>query len=385
MVHATGRALSSGISRGQSESRILPRSLLFAGARGGSDIATACGALISMRRSCLPIFWWCRRPWAWDCTFAEGEGPVVEKVAGLERVQALRPLDEAEEVRLVCETVKAVKARLPADMALIGFCGAPWTVASYMVGGGGEGGREIARVVAASGGRVVRIADRAAGRGVGVLSHSPDRCRRRCRCRFSIPGPATCRAICRRSSWRRPIAAIVEKVRAVRPRVPVIVFARGVGAGHKRIGEMTQGACAGRRDVAAAGLGARASGRPACRPRKSRSRCSLNKAAWRSGGVWRPSLEPCRKSAISSISAMACGPETPPQHVEQVISTCGTSMSRPIYELSVAQGLPYHCGHRLDGGTVLSAAAVGLSPQDAGGAESSETFKVMERRLLKAS
>src|SRR5262249_29132288 len=38
----------------------------------------------------------------------------------------------------------------------------------------------------------------------------------------------------------RPIAAIVNKVRAVRPQVPVIVFARGAGAGHKRIGELTK-------------------------------------------------------------------------------------------------------------------------------------------------
>jgi uroporphyrinogen decarboxylase len=38
----------------------------------------------------------------------------------------------------------------------------------------------------------------------------------------------------------RPIAAVVDKVRAARPGVPVIVFARGVGAGHRRIGEMTK-------------------------------------------------------------------------------------------------------------------------------------------------
>src|SRR5262245_35635793 len=84
-------------------------------------------------------------------TFAEGEGPVVEKIFGPEGVQRLRRLDEAQEVRLVCETVKAVKTRLPVGVALIGFCGAPWTVVSYMIGGGGEGGREAARAVAAGG------------------------------------------------------------------------------------------------------------------------------------------------------------------------------------------------------------------------------------------
>ncbi|QIG48205.1 uroporphyrinogen decarboxylase [Nordella sp. HKS 07] len=176
--------------------------------------------------------------------FAEGEGPVVEKVSGSDRVNALRPLDEAEEVRLVCETVKAVKAELPHDIALIGFCGAPWTVASYMIGGGGEGGREVARAVAASrpewftvlmelvieasaaylvrqidaGADVVQIFDSWAGDLPGYLQET-------------LSG--------------EPIAAIITKVREQRPGVPVIVFARGAGAGHKRIGEMTGAECLG--------------------------------------------------------------------------------------------------------------------------------------------
>ena len=37
----------------------------------------------------------------------------------------------------VYETVRRVKAQLPDDVALIGFCGAPWTVATYMVAGRG--------------------------------------------------------------------------------------------------------------------------------------------------------------------------------------------------------------------------------------------------------
>jgi uroporphyrinogen decarboxylase len=44
-----------------------------------------------------------------------------------------------------------VKSLLPVGMALIGFCGAPWTMASYMTGGGDVGGRETARAIAASG------------------------------------------------------------------------------------------------------------------------------------------------------------------------------------------------------------------------------------------
>jgi hypothetical protein len=46
--------------------------------------------------------------------------------------------------------------------------------------------------------------------------------------------------------------------------------------------------------------------------------------------------------------------------------------------------LPHHRRHRLDGGDALSAAAVRLSLRAEPGSKQSETFKVMERRLLKA-
>jgi uroporphyrinogen decarboxylase len=172
-------------------------------------------------------------------TFAEGEGPIVEKISGLAGVQALRPLDEAREVGLVCETVKIVKARLPAGMALMGFCGAPWTVASYMIGGGGEGGREAARAVAASGTEWFRLLiDRLIEASASYLLRQID---------------AGVDAVQIFDSWAGdlpgymqeelvggPIAAIVDRVRTARPEVPVIVFARGAGAGHKRIGELTR-------------------------------------------------------------------------------------------------------------------------------------------------
>jgi uroporphyrinogen decarboxylase len=170
--------------------------------------------------------------------FAEGEGPVVEKISGPERVEALRRLDEAQEVRLVCETVKAVKSRLPAGMALLGFCGAPWTVASYMVGGGGAAGREVARAAAASQSEWFRqLIDRVIEASASYLVRQID---------------AGVDAVQIFDSWAgdlagylqdelvgRPIAAIVNRVRESRPGVPVIVFARGAGPGHKRIGELT--------------------------------------------------------------------------------------------------------------------------------------------------
>jgi uroporphyrinogen decarboxylase len=172
-------------------------------------------------------------------SFAEGEGPVVEKITGSEQVQSLRRLDDAEEVGLVCETVKVVKARLPAGMALIGFCGAPWTVASYMIGGGGESGREVARAVAVSGiswfgSLIERLIEASSSYLIQQIDAGVDAVQIFDSWAGDMPGYLQEELI------GRPIAAIVERVKAARPGIPVIVFARGVGAGHKRIGEITR-------------------------------------------------------------------------------------------------------------------------------------------------
>jgi uroporphyrinogen decarboxylase len=80
--------------------------------------------------------------------FVEGEGPKLEPVSGEE---AIAKLDEAAAVgRLasVYETIERVTAELPAGVPLIGFCGAPWTVATYMVEGGGSKDQATARALA---------------------------------------------------------------------------------------------------------------------------------------------------------------------------------------------------------------------------------------------
>ena len=46
------------------------------------------------------------------------------------------------------ETIERVKAELPAEIALLGFCGAPWTVATYMVAGQGTSDQAPARLFA---------------------------------------------------------------------------------------------------------------------------------------------------------------------------------------------------------------------------------------------
>lgn len=68
--------------------------------------------------------------------FAKGMGPVVEKpVNSPADVDALRRIDP-QEVGYVAEAIKLIVAALPADVPLIGFSGAPFTLSSYLIEGG---------------------------------------------------------------------------------------------------------------------------------------------------------------------------------------------------------------------------------------------------------
>ena len=65
-----------------------------------------------------------------------GRGPVVERpVRGKEDLTRLRPLEPAVDLPYVAEAVRLARTELPPDVALIGFAGAPFTVASYLVEG----------------------------------------------------------------------------------------------------------------------------------------------------------------------------------------------------------------------------------------------------------
>lgn len=78
--------------------------------------------------------------------FEEGEGPrldPIEDAAGLDR---LRPEIDLEHLAPVFETIRRVKRDLPTEVALLGFCGAPWTVATYMVAGRGTPDQAPARL-----------------------------------------------------------------------------------------------------------------------------------------------------------------------------------------------------------------------------------------------
>ena len=68
--------------------------------------------------------------------FLEGEGPSLEPLREAGEVASLSLDRMLGHLAPVYETVTRVRGRLPAEAALIGFAGAPWTVATYMLEGG---------------------------------------------------------------------------------------------------------------------------------------------------------------------------------------------------------------------------------------------------------
>lgn len=173
-------------------------------------------------------------PWALGhgLAFKEGEGPVLPKLRDAAGVDALDPSKVAARVAPVMETVRRVRAGLGQEgfdrTALIGFAGAPFTVACYMVEGGGS--RDFANT------RALAFADPALfGRLMDVLTESTIEY-------LSAQAEAGAEALMLFDSWagvlppsqfRRhviaPATRIVAALRARFPSVPVIGFPRLAG------------------------------------------------------------------------------------------------------------------------------------------------------------
>ncbi|HET7378217.1 MAG TPA: uroporphyrinogen decarboxylase, partial [Anaerolineae bacterium] len=76
-------------------------------------------------------------PMGIDLEFAAGEGPVIHNPIGsAQDVEALRMVDPHEVLNHVLEAIRIVRRELAGQTPLIGFAGAPFTLASYIVEGG---------------------------------------------------------------------------------------------------------------------------------------------------------------------------------------------------------------------------------------------------------
>jgi uroporphyrinogen decarboxylase len=81
-------------------------------------------------------------------TFEAGEGPQLDALKEPSAIERLRPEIDHAELAPVYETIARVRPELPASVALLGFCGAPWTVATYMIAGCGTPDQLPARLFA---------------------------------------------------------------------------------------------------------------------------------------------------------------------------------------------------------------------------------------------
>jgi uroporphyrinogen decarboxylase len=81
-------------------------------------------------------------------TFQEGEGPRLDPLKDPETIRQLPSEINQDKLGPIYDTVRLVKSVLPPDTALLGFCGAPWTVATYMIAGEGTSDQAPARLFA---------------------------------------------------------------------------------------------------------------------------------------------------------------------------------------------------------------------------------------------
>jgi len=170
--------------------------------------------------------------------FAEGEGPKLEPIRDVGDLDRLSADRLHERLAPVYETVARLCRELPEEVTLIGFAGAPWTVATYMVEGGSS--RDFA---------VVRGWSLKEPDGFGKL--------------IEIVTDATAEYLCRQveagaqalqlfDSWAgvlpddaferwviAPNARIVSIVKQRFPEVPIIGFPRGAGVLYEHYVETT--------------------------------------------------------------------------------------------------------------------------------------------------
>ena len=160
--------------------------------------------------------------------FVEGQGPVLQPLDGVDDIHALRTDRIEEHLRPVFATVRELASALPADVALIGFAGAPWTIALYMIEGrsGTDGGR--ARDWAYRDRRgFAMLTDVLVEATVRYLDHQVDAGAEAVQLFDSWAGLLAADEFL---SWViAPTAEIVRRVRAKHPSVPIIGFPRGAG------------------------------------------------------------------------------------------------------------------------------------------------------------
>jgi len=160
--------------------------------------------------------------------FEEGEGPRLEPVDQRERFAAMADALDRGITARVYEAIAQVRARLPANVTLIGFCGAPWTVATYLIAGRGTENQAPAKELMRGdevlfGAIIERLADATAQHLIGQIDAGAE----------VVQIFDTWAGALDAADYERwcvtPTVRIVKTVQKAKPAAKVIVFPKGVG------------------------------------------------------------------------------------------------------------------------------------------------------------
>ncbi|MGO4437220.1 uroporphyrinogen decarboxylase [Rhizobium sp. RAF56] len=159
--------------------------------------------------------------------FSEGTGPEMDPI-DVRGIRALDGKDVVSHLAPVLETVRRLRAELPVETTLLGFCGAPWTVATYMIAGRGTPDQAPARLFAyrerqAFEHLLMLLAEISADYLVAQIDAGADAVQI-----FDswagVLGEAEFEAFA-----VKPVARMIASIKERRPQAKVIAFAKGAG------------------------------------------------------------------------------------------------------------------------------------------------------------
>jgi uroporphyrinogen decarboxylase len=163
-----------------------------------------------------------------DLRFEEGRGPLMTPITVAE-IATLETERFHVNLEPVYETVRRLRQRLPRETTLLGFCGAPWTVVTYMIAGHGTPDQAPARLFAYREGQAFRalldlLADQSAAYLMRQIEAGADAVQ------IFDSWSGVLDEACFEAFCVAPVARIVRQVRMRYPDVPIIGFPKGAGA-----------------------------------------------------------------------------------------------------------------------------------------------------------
>ena len=162
-------------------------------------------------------------------SFVENEGPRLEPIRDASAIAHLSNARLGETLAPVMDTIKGVRAALPPNVALIGFAGAPWTVATYMIEGKGGTDYERTREMAWSEPQLFasiidKLVDATSSYLIAQVDAGAEALQLFDSWAGAVPAPLFDAAVI------APTERIVKAVKARHPRIPIIGFPRGAGS-----------------------------------------------------------------------------------------------------------------------------------------------------------